>query len=121
MKCQNPLCKKIFKQNVNHTGTPKRFCSRTCMNRRAVIRFRQNLKKRAVEYKGGKCEKCGYNKYIEALCFHHKDPDKKDFSIGSGDCKAWDKVKIELDKCYLVCSNCHHEIHAEIQKSLYDD
>jgi len=71
----------------------------------------------AVEYKGGCCQVCGYDKYQGALEFHHKDPSEKDFSLSSkGHCKAWVKVKKELDKCVLVCSNCHREIHARIIK-----
>ena len=69
----------------------------------------------AVEYKGGCCEKCGYKKYIGALEFHHLDPNEKDFGIADkGFIRSWDKIKKELDKCILVCSNCHKEIHNEI-------
>lgn len=76
---------------------------------------RRKIKQMAVEYKGGQCSKCGYKKYIGALEFHHLDPNEKDFSISkSGHCSSWEKVKIELDKCILVCSNCHKEIHGEI-------
>jgi hypothetical protein len=78
----------------------------------AVQRRRDIIKIQAVEYKGGKCEKCGYNKCIGALEFHHKDPNAKDFGIASkGYTRSWEKVKKELDKCILVCSNCHREIH----------
>ncbi len=78
----------------------------------AVQRFRDNAKKKAVEYKGGKCSICGYNKYVGALEFHHLDPEKKDFAIsGSGKIRKWEKVKPELDKCALLCSNCHKEVH----------
>lgn len=73
---------------------------------------RLELKTKAVEYKGGKCEKCGYSKCIQALDFHHKNPTHKDFSISQTRLYyAWDKIKKELDKCLLVCSNCHREIH----------
>jgi hypothetical protein len=73
--------------------------------------FRNKIKERAVEYKGGKCVVCGYNKCIRAFDFHHIDPKQKDFGISQNCNKAWVKVKIELDKCILVCSNCHREIH----------
>ncbi|QEG09033.1 HNH endonuclease [Aeromonas phage 4_4572] len=66
----------------------------------------------AVDYKGGKCEKCGYDKFIGALEFHHLNPEQKDFSLGDkGYTRSWDKIKDELDKCIMVCSNCHKEIH----------
>lgn len=48
---------------------------------------------------------------MRALKFHHKDPAKKDFSIAGNHCRAWSVVVKELDKCVLVCSNCHDEIH----------
>lgn len=81
----------------------------------AVQKRRDKIKLMAVAYKGGKCEKCGYNKCVDALDFHHIDPKQKEFSISrDGKTRAWVKVKAELDKCMLVCSNCHREIHAGI-------
>lgn len=72
------------------------------------------LKVKAIEYKGGACQKCGYNKYIGALEFHHLDPAQKDFGISEkGHTRSWEKIKNELDKCILVCANCHREIHSE--------
>lgn len=70
----------------------------------------QKTKLKAVEYKGGKCIVCGYNKSIRALQFHHLDPSQKDFGI-SGSTKSFEKLKPELDKCVLLCSNCHAEVH----------
>lgn len=77
--------------------------------------YRKNIKMKMVEYKGGKCEICGYNKCIEALEFHHINPKEKDFSI-SGGTKSFNTLKPELDKCILVCANCHREIHSGITK-----
>jgi len=80
----------------------------------AVQKRRDKLKILAVQYKGGKCEHCGYSKCVGALHFHHLDPKEKDFGIASkGYTRSWEKVKIELDKCILVCANCHSEIHHE--------
>jgi DNA-binding CsgD family transcriptional regulator len=86
-------------------------------NSEAVSRRRKKVKFMAVEYKGGKCEnpKCGYDKYVGVLQFHHLDPSKKDFGIAAnGNTMGWDKIKKELDKCIMVCSNCHGEIHGDI-------
>lgn len=83
----------------------------------SVQKRRDLLKLKAVEYKGGRCERCGYNKCVAALDFHHKDPKEKDFGISQGGkTRSWDKMKIELDKCIMVCSNCHREIHTEIKQ-----
>ena len=67
-----------------------------------------------VDYKGGKCEICGYNKCLEALEFHHKDPNEKDFSIANN-FKSMDKMKTEVDKCLLLCANCHREEHVRLR------
>ena len=71
-------------------------------------------KTKFIEYKGSCCELCGYSKYQGALEFHHKDPTKKDFHVSDAYCKPWDEVKIELDKCSLLCSNCHKEVHGGV-------
>ena len=80
-----------------------------------VIDWRRRKKIELVEYKGGECEKCGYKKSINALEFHHIDPKQKDFSISG---KSWslERLKKEVDKCIIVCANCHREIHDEIGK-----
>jgi len=78
----------------------------------AVQKRRDLIKKMAVEYKGGKCERCGYNKCIAALEFHHLSPEHKDFAISqNGHTRSWNKVKSEIDKCIMICSNCHKEEH----------
>ena len=82
---------------------------------RAVAKRRRKIKKLSIEYKGGKCQICGYTKYQGALDLHHKDPKIKSFSIGDkGYTRSWKKVKSELDKCVLVCANCHRELEAGI-------
>ncbi|MDD5732017.1 MAG: HNH endonuclease signature motif containing protein [Patescibacteria group bacterium] len=83
----------------------------------AVARRRKRLRELAIEYKGGKCQKCGYKKCLEALEFHHLDENKKNFGLSArGVTRSWDKVKREIDKCILVCANCHREIHAKEKK-----
>lgn len=66
-----------------------------------------------IVLKGGKCEKCGYDKNIAALEFHHLDPSIKSFQLDSRHLSNTTKEKIleELEKCILVCSNCHRELH----------
>lgn len=73
---------------------------------------RQEFKKWCVEYKGGKCEICGYNKCMRSLDFHHRDPEQKDFEISANWKVGKDKAMKELDKCSLICRNCHGEIHS---------
>lgn len=80
----------------------------------AVIKRRLKLKELALEYKGSKCSICNYNKCVAALEFHHTD-NNKEFGIGAkGYTFSWEKVKKELDKCMLLCANCHRELHYKI-------
>ena len=67
-----------------------------------------------IEYKGGSCAMCGYNKCDSALQFHHKDPKTKRFVLSGNHCRNWESLKTELDKCELVCANCHSEIHSNL-------
>jgi hypothetical protein len=80
---------------------------------KAVQRRREKVRLMSVEYKGGRCQVCGYDRCIEALEFHHLDPTQKDFGIShKGYTRSWERVKEEVDKCILLCANCHREFHA---------
>ena len=70
-----------------------------------------------MEYKGGSCKSCGYNKCTTALDFHHRTADEKEFNIGSIWFRGFDKAKVELDKCDLLCSNCHRELHDNLSRA----
>jgi hypothetical protein len=83
---------------------------KACSYQSAHIRQKET-KEKAVEYKGGKCSKCGYNKCIAALEFHHLDPSEKDPKWSNMKTRSFDKIKPELDKCVLLCANCHREEH----------
>ena len=73
---------------------------------------RREIKQKAVEYKGGCCEICSYNRCLAALTFHHRDPNEKDFGISDiMNTVRWSRIQKELDKCYLLCANCHAEVH----------
>jgi 5-methylcytosine-specific restriction endonuclease McrA len=78
---------------------------------------RKALKQKSIDYLGGKCKICGYNKCHRALTFHHRNPQTKMFSITNaftstgGASSKWIILKAELDKCDLLCQNCHSELH----------
>ena len=91
-----------------YADIPKRERKQT--GAQAVVAWRKKAKLLLIEYKGGKCSECGYDKCIRALQFHHLDPNEKDFGIG-GKSVSLEKLKKEVDKCILVCGNCHAEIH----------
>lgn len=104
------------------TCMPKRVETRTYRDRAeyikiAVAKRRKKVRQMAVEHLGGACEVCGYNKCSRALSFHHKDPALKEFGISAqGMTRSWDRVKIEIEKCMLLCANCHMELHDELNK-----
>ena len=73
-----------------------------------------NIKQQCVDYLGGKCSVCGYDKCIEALEFHHIDPSTKKTNNGGRGIDrriSFESQKPELDKCVLLCANCHREAH----------
>lgn len=75
---------------------------------------RQAFKRQCIEYLGGRCTSCGYDRCIAALDFHHRDPNEKEFEISRY--RHWqfgDAIRRELDKCALLCRNCHAEEHAD--------
>jgi hypothetical protein len=87
----------------------------------AVTKRRRVLKIKAVWHKGGECIICGYKKCMDALVFHHRDKDQKEFGIGTSGCtRSWGKIKKELDKCDLLCVRCHTEKHSEEYKEDWD-
>lgn len=114
MKCE--IC------NVELTGKQKRFCCRKHAMRDGNRRNQmyENQQSRGLTRKlnfvnklGGQCEICGYNKNLAVLNFHHKDPSKKEIKldIRSMSNNNLDVLTKEVEKCQLVCSNCHGEIH----------
>ena len=83
---------------------------------KAVAKRRRKVKEMAIQYKGGKCQICGYDKYAGALDLHHAKG-KKIFGISAkGYTRSWTKIKEELDKCILVCANYHREIEGGVMQ-----
>jgi DNA-directed RNA polymerase subunit RPC12/RpoP len=81
----------------------------------AVARRRRKLKEILVREAGGRCSRCGYDRYIGALQFHHVDDAEKDFGLGErGLTRSLDAVRAEARKCVLLCANCHSEVEGGI-------
>lgn len=76
---------------------------------------RKNKKQKCIDYLGGCCELCGYKKCNKALHFHHINPNTKKFGISANYDKSWTDLQNELDKCLLVCANCHAEIEDKLR------
>lgn len=106
-------CNKVFVPK--QYGMTRRYCFDCVPDGLSTgAEIRKLIKQWALEYKGYACCRCGYDRCIEALEFHHEDMTQKEFSISDRDLKLdWSSIKQELDKCELVCANCHREIHSE--------
>jgi len=84
---------------------------------KAVAKRRRKVREMAVARLGGKCQTCGYDKCTSALDFHHKDESLKSFGISTkGYTRSWKAVIEEIEKCFLLCANCHREVHAGIMQ-----
>lgn len=129
-------------KTLEYTGSrPKKWCGTAC---RSDYRYKndkdyreqkqyngyeeqvkraKSRKLRAIALKGGSCEKCG-EKHPAALCFHHVDPETKSFRLDArvfGNSK-WEAIEQELNKCALLCFNCHQILHfSDYWKDWYAD
>ena len=96
----------------DYTYDAKAGHNRTKCNSCSVLEVRTRIKLRALAYKGGRCQMCGYDRCSDALDFHHRDPRVKEFQIQDGHYRKWTRLQPELDKCDLLCCRCHREVHA---------
>lgn len=126
-KCKQEKLAKVFSKDYRHNPPKRRGPCNTCCNIANLIsreknreqynkkaRERRNARKlRAISYKGGCCARCGGVFHTAAFDFHHLDPNEKEVDPGLM-MGATDEVLFkELDKCILLCSNCHRELHYE--------
>ena len=130
---QNKLCK--WQSSFSQTGKPEyRARCNDCFSvylksvrKKPEIKAQRNIKRREffnqkkqkiVDQFGGKCEICGYDKSLAALTFHHKNPSQKEYTLGQILDYSDELLKKELDKCRLLCHNCHSELHEEERNKL---
>ncbi|NQS88348.1 HNH endonuclease [Patescibacteria group bacterium] len=110
-------CKKIFQIPLKrwNQGVGK-CCSQKCLGmfyrekgnpnykdgkRNGRLFWQEEIRKKALKVRGEKCEVCGYKKYPQALCAHHK-------------ISRLQEGKHTLENCLIVCFNCHFLIHRNI-------
>ena len=77
---------------------------------------RHKRKMRSLLYLGNKCLGCGFcvdDENYYAFDFHHIDPTQRSVAVGSGLnlLVSWENLTKELNKCVLLCSNCHRIFH----------
>lgn len=87
-------------------------------NKEGVYQKQKNrnleISKFIEDYKNDKsCSICGYNKCKKALHFHHVDEKEKEFNISESirETTNIERIKKEIDKCIILCANCHIELH----------
>lgn len=85
---------------------------KTCVKIATTLRMRES-KRKLVEKAAGKCVRCGYDRYVGALEFHHLDPDQKDPEFRNISGWSVKRQLAEIEKCELLCANCHREAHAD--------
>lgn len=112
--------------NSELQGQQQKYCSNKCKQKDHWHRVKEQTNTyhsqtirgltRKIEFinlKGGCCSKCGYNNNLGALEFHHRDSSTKLFGIDFRKLSNTNKQTLleELDKCDLICANCHREHH----------
>jgi transposase-like protein len=76
-----------------------------------VAKRRRVVKRKLIEDAGGSCRLCGYRRWPGALQFHHVDPTSKEFHIAHrGYSRSLARSRAEVEKCVLLCANCHAEV-----------
>jgi hypothetical protein len=83
---------------------------RQCRMERVSVR-RRKVKRLLIEEAGGRCTRCGYDRFVGALHFHHVDPSLKRFGVSrKGATIGIDALRMEASKCIVLCANCHAEV-----------
>lgn len=108
-------CKVCKIEGQQHFYKSQAWYCKVCWNEKTAQRGKDQVRI-LKEERGAKCSKCDYDKCLDALEFHHLDPNEKEFHLGTHRTHNLTKLRKELDKCILVCRNCHTEIHYEMKK-----
>jgi 5-methylcytosine-specific restriction endonuclease McrA len=114
LKCSTEGCDKTNKEDFyGRSGRPGKFMG-VCKehHNQGRTKLNRSVKQRCIDYLGGSCQLCGYKRCNSALELHHKDPNEKDPDYLKLRNRSFEKIEKELDKCALLCSNCHREVHA---------
>ena len=112
--CSHKCRGKYYKGKFRGGDNPLWKGGRRASKKRELIKqkeTRRKIKQLGVEFLGGKCSACGYNKCIASLDFHHPDPTAKDEDFEKKCETNWEIMKEKITGCILLCSNCHREHH----------
>lgn len=105
-------CDKHGLTTFESKGSNKRRCAR-CKHERDRLwrRNSRSIKTVLVEEHGGSCIRCGYNRCLSALEFHHRDPEAKTMEVRTAIKQSLTRARREAKLCDLLCANCHREAH----------
>ena len=109
-KCKRELPLTSYHKNgFNSQGRQQyRGYCKDCANNREKARYQE--KKDYINQQKVCCEKCGDTR-VWVLDFHHRDKDDKDFTIGALKKGSISVIQKEIEKCVVLCANCHREFH----------
>ena len=106
--------KEFYKKTGNSLQSYCKICLLEFQKNRWIER-----KKEAIIYKGSKCIECGLsypNEPYVIFDFHHSDPKSKKYDWRRMKLLGKKKLNEEIDKCELLCSNCHRKRHHQMSK-----
>jgi Na+-translocating ferredoxin:NAD+ oxidoreductase RNF subunit RnfB len=85
--------------------------------KRRQAQARHTAKKRDYvrKMKGRACVGCWLYFPPEKLHFHHRDPSTKSFNVMEGHSRSYAAIDAEIDKCDVLCSDCHRDAHRALR------
>lgn len=109
-KVWTKYCSEKCRRNAWYKRQPKKYKDKLAkINTNNQRNKKHRYKRKALNMLGGACSKCGYNKCIAALDFHHLGD--KDATIKELMHLSWKRIEAEVKKCIILCANCHREEH----------
>lgn len=107
--------RKYYHKVKNNPGYKERVKEYYLQNKDKILNSNK-LKKRenklkAIKYLGGQCKNCHGEFHPAIYEFHHTDPLTKDRDPSKVLGLSWKRIQEELDKCELLCANCHRLVH----------
>ena len=106
------ICRTCGTEGEEHFYKTAKYQCKKCWNQRTYQSGVDKINS-LKQQRGGCCERCGYNKYLGALQWHHLDPTVKEYSIGHRRGLNEQQLQQEVSKCQLLCANCHAEVHSQ--------
>lgn len=112
-KCKRTKELSEFYPSKTHSQGVMTYC-KNCFNTKCQERWIKR-KLYAIEHKGNQCEDCKIHiidSHYSIFEFHHLNPQEKDYDWNKLRLKPWSTIINEINKCALLCANCHRLRHA---------